>query len=159
MTTVVTLSATYLLYVVALGALLSWLRAPRADRLPFAVAGVVAAVAVGILVKVAGAVWTDPRPFVVDHVAPLINHGVDNGFPSDHTALAVAVSLVVLTRDRLIGGVLLVLSLALGAARVAALVHHVPDIAVGGLIGAVAAYAGVLAARHVPARLRSRQAA
>ncbi len=157
MTTLVTTAATFLLYVVAAGALLAWLRAPRAGRLSFAVAGVVAAAAVGVLVKLAGVFWTDPRPFVVDHVAPLIPHGADNGFPSDHTALAFAVSLVVLTRDRVVGGVLLLLSVALAAARVAALVHHVPDVVGGALIGGVSAPLGVLASRHLPARVRGRQ--
>lgn len=159
MSTLVTLAASYLLYVVALGAGLAWLRTPRDERLPFAVAGAAAAVAVGVLVKVAGALWTDPRPFVVDHVVPIISHGADNGFPSDHTALAFAVSLVVATRDRMVGAVLLVLSLLLAVARVAALVHHVPDVVAGAAIGAVAAYLGVVASRHLPARLRRTQAA
>ncbi len=159
MSTLVALAASFLLYVVALGAGLAWLRGPRDERLPFAVAGVTAAVAVGVLVKVAGALWSDPRPFVVDHVVPLIGHGVDNGFPSDHTALAFAVSLVVVTRDRMVGAVLLGLSVLLAAARVAALVHHVPDVVGGAAIGAVAAALGVLVSRHLPARLRRTQAA
>ena len=29
-----------------------------------------------------------PRPFVVQHVAPLFPRDADNGFPSDHTLLA-----------------------------------------------------------------------
>jgi len=148
----VAFAATYLLFVVAAGAVLAWVMARRPDRVPFAVAGVVAAAVVGILVKVAGMVWTDPRPFVVDHVRPIIQHGVDNGFPSDHTALAFAVSLVVLTRNRTVGLVLLVVSAVLGAARVAALVHHVPDILAGVLIGVVAAGVGLWAARHTPRR-------
>jgi hypothetical protein len=69
--TAIRLVATFALYAVGLGALLAWLRAPRLDKPAFAVAGVVAAAAVAVGVKVAGMVWTDPRPFVVDHVVPL----------------------------------------------------------------------------------------
>ena len=152
--------ATYALFLVALAAVVAWLRAPRPDRLPFAIEGVVAAALVGVLVKVAGLAWDDPRPFVVDHVKPLIDHGVDNGFPSDHTALAVAVSCVVLTRFRRLGAALVAVTLALGAARVAAGVHHVPDILGGLAIGALAAFVAVLLApalaRRVPATVTRR---
>ena len=42
-----------------------------------------------VLIKVAAAIYTDPRPFVVDpSIEPLFAHPADNGFPSDHTALA-----------------------------------------------------------------------
>ncbi len=141
--------ASYLLYAVALGAAVTWLVSPRARKLSFALAAALAAGAVGVLVKVMGAVWTDPRPFVVDHTTPAIAHSADNGFPSDHTALATAIALVVLTRNRIAGVVLLVLALVLAAARVAAHVHHVPDI-IGGLgAGAVAAAVGVRLASWV----------
>ena len=58
--------AQYALFVVALGAAAVWLRAPRAEKVPFAVAALVAMVAVAVAVKLGGTLWTDPRPFVVD---------------------------------------------------------------------------------------------
>lgn len=149
MDTAIRLVATFALYAVGLGALLVWLRAPRLDKPAFAVAGVVAAVAVAVGVKVAGMVWTDPRPFVVDHVVPLISHSSDNGFPSDHTALATAVAAVVLRWHRRTGVALLVLAALLGTARVAAHVHHWPDVAAGLTIGLACAAVGLLVARSV----------
>lgn len=148
----VSAAASYLLYVVALLALAAWLRSTRPDKIPFAVAGLVAVALVGVLVKVASALWVDPRPFVVDHTRPLIAHSADNGFPSDHTALAMAVALVVLARDRLLGAVAVMLAVLLGAARVAAHVHHVPDILGGAGIGVLAAAAGLGVARLVTRR-------
>lgn len=156
MHSLIVIVATYALYAVALGAAFAWLRAPRPDKVPFAVAGVVAAALVGILVKVAGTLWTDPRPFVVDHTTPLVSHNADNGFPSDHTALALAIALVVLARDQAIGVCLVVLALLLGAARVAAHVHHVPDILGGVVVALLAAAGGVLAGQLVERRLARR---
>ena len=147
MDTAIRLVADYALYAVALGGVLAWLRVPRADKAPLAVAAVVAVLLVAVGVKVAGMVWTDPRPFVVDHTAPLIPHPADNGFPSDHTALATAVAAVVLLWHRRAGAALLVLAVLLGAARVGAHVHHWPDILAGLAIGVVCAALGRLAAR------------
>jgi len=113
----------------------------------YAVAGLVAAAFVGVLVTVAGALWTNPRPFVVDGVAPLIAHPADNGFPSDHTALGFAVAGVVTWFDRRLGVVALVLAALLGVCRVLAHVHHVPDVVGGALVGLLAAALGVLGAR------------
>lgn len=148
--TLIRLTATSALYAVALVAAVSWLRSPRETKGPYAVAGLVAAGLVGVLVKVAGAVWTDPRPFVVDHSTPLIAHSVDNGFPSDHTALAAAIAVVVLAWHRRTGVVLLLLAAGLGASRVLAGVHHVPDVAAGYAVGLLAAIAAVLLARALP---------
>ena len=78
------------------------------------------------------AIYTDPRPFVVDpSVKPLFAHPADNGFPSDHTALAATVALVVMRYRWWLGAALMAAGIVLGAARVAAHVHHAPDIAVG----------------------------
>ncbi len=134
--------ATYLLYAVALGAVVAWLLAPRARKVVFALAAALSAAVVGVLVKVLGTVWTDPRPFVVDHTTPAISHSADNGFPSDHTALATAIALTVLIRNRVVGAVLVVLTVMLAIARVAAQVHHVPDVLAGVGAGAAAALVG-----------------
>jgi undecaprenyl-diphosphatase len=115
---------------------------------------------VSVGVKVAGRLWTDPRPFVVDHIVPLISHPADNGFPSDHTALATAVAAVVLLWHRRAGAALLVLAVLIGTARVGAHVHHWPDIIAGFAIGVVCAALGGLAARWaVPwfSRMRAAQ--
>jgi undecaprenyl-diphosphatase len=139
--------AQYALFVVALGAAVVWLRAPRAEKLPFAVAAIVAMVAVAVAVKLGGTLWTDPRPFVGGGRTPLFPHPADNGFPSDHTALAVAVSAVVMLWSRRAGAVLLTTALLIGTARVLAHVHHVPDILAGAAIGMLCAGLGLLVSR------------
>ena len=149
--------AQYALFVVAAGALLVWALAAGRERIVLAVEVVVAALVVAVLVKVAGQLHVDPRPFVVDPtIRPLFAHPADNGFPSDHTALASAVALVVLYHRRWVGAALLAVAVAIGVARVAAHVHHVQDVVAALVIGAVAALVGVLAGRAVDRRLAQR---
>ncbi len=68
------------------------------------------------------------RPFVVENVKPLIDHAPNNGFPSDHTLLAMTISAVFLIYERRLGILLTALGLAVGAARVLARVHWPIDI-------------------------------
>ena len=159
MDTAIRLVADYALYAVGLAAVVAWLRAPRAEKAPFAVAGVVAAALVAVGVKLAGGLWTDPRPFVVDHTAPLIAHSADNGFPSDHTALATAVAAVVLLWHRRTGAALLAVAVLLGSARMAAHVHHWPDVLAGFAIGLVCAALGSLVVRWAVPRFSRTKAA
>ncbi len=68
------------------------------------------------------------RPFVLENVKPLIDHAANNGFPSDHTLLAMTVSAVILIYNRKLGIVLIALSVVVGAARVLAKVHSPLDV-------------------------------
>jgi membrane-associated phospholipid phosphatase len=142
----ITFAAEDLLYVVAALALVVWLVLPRPDKVALAVEMIVGLVAVAVLVKVAGAVRVDPRPFVTNpRLVPYFTHVADNGFPSDHTAVAALTSFLVLRRRPLAGIGLLALTVLLGASRVIAHVHHPQDIVAGLVIGLVAAALGVVA--------------
>jgi len=147
--------AQYGIFVVAAGALVVWLLCSRHEKVALAVQAVVTMIVVAVLVKVAAALHTDPRPFVVDpHLHPLFAHPADNGFPSDHTALASGIALLVTTYRRWIGLALVVVSVAIGVSRVAAHVHHPQDIAAGLVIGLLAALVGWLSWRLVGSRVR-----
>jgi undecaprenyl-diphosphatase len=138
------------LYVLAVLAVAIWLTVPRAEKVAMAVEMVVGLVAVAILVKVAGAVHSDPRPFVENpSLRPWFSHPADNGFPSDHTAVAAMTAFVVVRRRLTAGLVLLAITVLIGAARVLAHVHHVQDVVAGLVIGLGAAAAGALAWRAV----------
>lgn len=146
MTTLIVIVAQYAIYAVAAGAVLAWLLVSRPAKWTLAVQAIVAVILVAVLVKVAGAMHSDPRPFVQNSsLKPMFPHPKDNGFPSDHTALTFAIAVLVTCYRRVIGIALIVLSLGIGAARVAAHVHHVQDIVAAVLIGAVAAGIALLA--------------
>ena len=150
MHSVVSMVAQYGLYVVAALAVVVWLTVPRVEKVAMAVEMVVGLVVVAILVRVAGVLHTDPRPFVQDpSMHPWFSHPADNGFPSDHTAVAAVAAFVVVRRRLGAGLVLLAITVLIGAARVLAHVHHLQDVVAGLVIGLVAAVAGALAWRAV----------
>ena len=133
-------------------AFIVWLRLPRRQQVELLMAGVIGGVVCLVLVKAAGAVFYDTRPFVTQHIAPLFPHAADNGFPSDHTAVTMLIGFCVLVVSWRWGLVLLGLSLLAGAARLLAHVHSPADIAGAVVIGAAAAAVGWLLARWMVAR-------
>lgn len=118
-----------------------WLRLPRRQKIELLVAGLVGAALCLALVKLGGALYYDPRPFVTQHVVPLFSHPADNGFPSDHTVLTMFVALSVLYYSRTWGLVLVAVSLLAGVARVLAGVHTPVDILAAVAMAAFAAFA------------------
>jgi membrane-associated phospholipid phosphatase len=151
--------AQYLIYLIMVAAGVIWLFLPRHDKVGLAVQGIVSLVIAVVLIQVCAAIHTDPRPFVVDpSTKALFAHAADNGFPSDHTALAATVALLVMTYRRMLGVVLLAASILLGAARVAAHVHHGQDIVAGVLIAVVAVGITTAAWRWARPRLPPRLA-
>jgi membrane-associated phospholipid phosphatase len=151
--------AQYLIYLILIAAGVIWLLLPRHDKVGLGVQTIVAGGIALVLIQVAAAVHTDPRPFVVDpSIKALFTHPADNGFPSDHTALGATVALVVMAYRRMLAAVLVVAAIAVGAARVAAHVHHVQDIVAGVLIAVVAVGTTTLMWRWARPRLPPRLA-
>ncbi len=94
-----------------------WLALPRPDKWRLALHTIVGLGLTAALVLLVGSLHNDPRPFVVDPSQPaLFPHPPDNGFPSDHTAYAGAIALLVMLVRRRLGTALLVLSLVGGLA-------------------------------------------
>jgi len=75
-----------------------------------------------------GYLYSNPRPFVSDHVTPLISHAADNGFPSDHTLLAAALASILYCYNRTLWFIVFSLALLIGVLRVLAGIHHWIDI-------------------------------
>ena len=130
-----------------------WLRLPRRQKTELLAWGVLGGALSYVLVKMAGAVFYDTRPFVADHTAPLFPHPADNGFPSDHTALTMFLALIVLRYSRRWGIVLIVVSLLIGASRVVAGIHTPLDIIAAVAIAAAAALVTRPAALWISDRL------
>lgn len=158
-TLVVVLAQVLPLLVPAVAALV-WFTLPRASKIALGAQAVIALVVVLGLIQVAAALHTDPRPFAVDpSLTPFFAHPADNGFPSDHTALASTVAFLVMRYRTRLGVILLAASIVGGAARVVAHVHHTQDIVAGALIAAlgvaVAAALWGWVRPHLPRRLVS----
>ncbi|EKD32866.1 MAG: hypothetical protein ACD_76C00128G0001 [uncultured bacterium] len=88
--------------------------------------------------------YFDPRPFVIDHIVPLVAHAPDNGFPSDHMLLSSVLASVLFYYNRKLGAVAWVLALIVGASRVYVGIHHWADILGSVLIAILATYTAFL---------------
>jgi undecaprenyl-diphosphatase len=153
--------ANYLLFVMAAVALVTWLlREDLESKKRSAAIAVIGLVLAVIFLMSAGALHTDPRPFVQNpSLHPLIKHSADNGFPSDHCIAAGLLTSVVILRHRLTGLVLAAAAVLLAAARVAAHVHHLQDVLAGLALGALAGWlATVLIDKAVAWRRTGRSA-
>jgi undecaprenyl-diphosphatase len=95
--------------------------------------GAVAATGLDLL---GGHMFFDPRPFVRLNVAPLFSHSMDNGFPSDHSAVAAFLAAILWFIDAPAAVVATVAAVAIGFARTYALVHWPVDVIGGWVIGA-----------------------
>jgi undecaprenyl-diphosphatase len=116
-----------------------WFRSPTSTKIELALRVIVGGAVALLLSQVASALYYDPRPFVVEHITPLIPHAADNGFPSDHALLTSFLAFVVLAYSKRLGSLMLVIALLVGAARVGAHIHHPVDIVGSFVIAAVAA--------------------
>src|SRR5919202_354653 len=125
MTLLIILTASYLYFLTGAVALISWLRSSRTVKTQLLKLAILTALLALVLAFIGGLLYYDPRPFVVEHIRPLIAHAADNGFPSDHTLICMTVAAVIWVYHRRTGILL-------------ALVHHPVDIAGSTLIAVLA---------------------
>lgn len=120
--------AKYLIGAVVLGAAAFWLMQSKEVKKTLVIRALIAFPVTVVLARIASMLWYNARPFVVEGITPLVAHAADNGFPSDHTLLSAACAALVFSQNKKWGGVLYVLAILVGVARVFADVHHVVDI-------------------------------
>lgn len=147
------------LFVLAAAVVGVWLTLPTRAKVQLALSAVVAAAVVVVGVKLAGTVWSDPRPFIVDpSITPTIAHATDNGFVSDHATAAAMLAGLVLPWRRRLGVAMAFGALAIGWARIVAGVHHWPDVLGGLAIGLACAALGSAVGKLVAAKTWGRRA-
>lgn len=92
-----------------------------------------------VFVKIAGALVHERRPFIVEHVQPLIPHAADNAFPSDHLAACGLAVVYLWPRSKPLAIISFGAACAIAVARVDARLHWPLDVIVGFVLGAAAA--------------------
>lgn len=150
--TLIIFSAKYLFVIVVLASVGSALYLRKDKKENLLRASVIALPLALALGKILSRLIINPRPFVVENVQPLIAHAADNGFPSDHVLLTATVAVLVFTQNRRLGTILFALALSVGAARVAAQVHHVSDILGSALVAIAATYIATLIVKHLQSK-------
>ena len=145
MNTIIIFIAQYFYFIVVLLGLFFFLKQSRLIQKSMAICGGFIAVFSFILSRIAGHIYYNARPFVVGHFTPLIAHVADNGFPSDHVLLTGAIAAVIWFYNKKLSLLLWALAILIGAARVAAGIHHVTDI-IGSIVIVLIVAAGYYAA-------------
>src|SRR2546422_10866940 len=129
-------AANYLWYVIIGIAVAYFLIQPRAEQKRMLIFAALVLPLVYLVSIVGGALYDDPRPFVVEHFTPLFPHKPSNGFPSDHVLWSAATSAIIFPSNKYLSLLLWVLTILVGAARLHAGVHHPIDI-VGSMLMAI----------------------
>lgn len=154
MTTLITITAQYLIFAVILMAVIAaafsskelWWSIIKLTVLSFGLAF--------LLAYIAGLLYYDTRPFVVEHIEPLVPHVASNGFPSDHTLAAMVAAAVIFVYRRWWGILLGVLAILVGVARVYADLHYPVDIIGSIVIAVIATFIAWLILRKVDKKFR-----
>lgn len=140
MNSLIAFAAQYLYLLIIIIALLTILLSPKTIRNNFLKIAVLALPIAYLTGRLASWFFYNPRPFVVEHVQPLIAHAADNGFPSDHTLFTMTVASIIFVYRRKMGLFLAALGLTVGFARVLAKVHHSLDIVAASSLAILAVY-------------------
>lgn len=91
-----------------------------------------------------------PRPFTVNtDIVLLIKQPSGASFPSTHSALAAAVTTVLLAKERRLGFVVLALTVCIAFSRLYLYVHHPTDVLCGLLLGVICGVAALSIAKAV----------
>lgn len=134
-------AAQYGLYLCLALLCVAWFRKrPQGAVVPFFAGAAIAA----LCVFISGLAYVEQRPFVVLGVAPLVPHGTDNAFPSDHSAVAAYAATLAAFLDPAIGAIAWIVTIALGVGRAYCLLHTPGDVVAGWFIGALPALAAAL---------------
>ncbi|MDQ7236153.1 undecaprenyl-diphosphatase [Bacillus pacificus] len=131
--------AEYMVYIFALIILVYWFTGSRKSRM-MVIQAMVAFVIAEVIGKIAGKVHLNYQPFaVLPDVNKLVDHAVDNSFPSDHTILFFSICFSFWLVRKKTGWLWLILALCVAISRIWVGVHYPFDVAIGALIGCISA--------------------
>jgi undecaprenyl-diphosphatase len=144
MNQIIILGAKYLYLVSLLLTVYFWWKLTGSDKKRLAILAAVTLPMALIIGKISSHFVSNPRPFVILHVQPMIAHAADNGFPSDHTLLTMTLAAIIFVFNKKWGVGLAVIAFLIGISRILALVHHPLDIIGSIVIAIVSVYLGKL---------------
>lgn len=148
-------AAQYLYLLMIIIALLTVFLSPKKIRNNFLKLTVLALPMAYLLAQLAGRFFYNSRPFVVEHIQPLVAHAANNGFPSDHTLFTMTIASIIFVYRRKMGLLLGVLGLIVGFARVFAKIHHPIDILGASFIAIFAVYLSLKILSAVIAKVKT----
>lgn len=158
MNEIIIFCAKYLIFIIAVAGFAFWLTVSKKLKIQLAASIILAAVIAYAFVKVGGKLYYHPRPFIVENIQPLVSHGNDNSFPSEHATFSMVVATTIYFYKKQLGYILFILALLVAYGRVGAHVHYPVDVFAGLIFGAVAAkIAYDLAVQKLPIEKSTKQ--
>ncbi|WML29286.1 undecaprenyl-diphosphatase [Neobacillus sp. OS1-32] len=131
--------AEYMVYVLVLGMLVYWFTRTTKNRMMM-IQSILAVVLAEIIGKIAGSFYSHYQPFAeLSHVNKLVDHAVDNAFPSDHSIIFFAICFSIWLVRKREGWLWLAVACAVGISRIMVGVHYPGDVLTGALIGFISA--------------------
>lgn len=131
--------AEYMLYILALGMVIYWFTRTKQNRMMI-IQAVIAFIFAEIAGKIAGLFYSHHQPFAeLPNVNQLIDHAIDNSFPSDHTILFFSICFSIWLVRKKEGWLWLVIACFVGIFRIMVGVHYPVDIIFGALFGTTSA--------------------
>lgn len=120
--------AKYAVFILVAFAIVYWLTLPKKQKIQMLIFGGIVAGVAFLLTRIGSALYYDSRPFIDMGIQPIVPHDNNNGFPSDHTALAFTAAAAVFYMNKKIGGIAAAIAVCVGASRVLGYIHSPVDI-------------------------------
>ncbi|MCR8983055.1 undecaprenyl-diphosphatase [Brevibacillus laterosporus] len=131
--------AEYMVYFLGLGLVVYWFTRNHRNRM-MVIQAVITFILAEILGKLAGFFYSHYQPFaVLQDVNQLVEHAIDNSFPSDHSILFFSICASFWLMRKKEGWLWLVLAVFVGLSRVWVGVHYPVDVITGALLGFISA--------------------
>ncbi|PFD33599.1 undecaprenyl-diphosphatase [Bacillus cereus] len=131
--------AEYMVYFLGLIIMVYWFTQSRKNKMMI-IQAMVAFVTAEIIGKLAGHLHLNYQPFAeLPNVNKLVDHAVDNSFPSDHTILFFSICFSFWLVRKKTGWLWLVLAFCVAISRIWVGVHYPFDVVTGALIGIISA--------------------
>ncbi|OFD51490.1 undecaprenyl-diphosphatase [Bacillus mycoides] len=134
-----TFVAEYMVYFLALIIIAYWFTRSTQNRMMI-VQAMVAFVTAEVIGKIAGKFYSNYQPFaVLPDVNKLVDHAVDNSFPSDHTILFFSICFSFWLVHKKVGWLWIALAFCVAISRIWVGVHYPFDVVTGALLGSISA--------------------
>ncbi|MCR8861016.1 undecaprenyl-diphosphatase [Bacillus pseudomycoides] len=131
--------AEYMLYALVLGVLIYWFTRNNKNRMMI-IQGGLAFIVAEIIGKIVGQFYSHQQPFaVLPNVNQLVEHEIDNSFPSDHTILFFSICVSIWLVRKKEGWLWLMLAFCVAISRIWVGVHYPIDVVTGALVGIISA--------------------
>ncbi|WP_020060782.1 undecaprenyl-diphosphatase [Bacillus sp. 123MFChir2] len=131
--------AEYMVYILCLIIIVYWFTGSRKGRM-MVIQAMIAFVIAEVIGKIAGKFYFNYQPFaVLPDVNKLVDHAVDNSFPSDHTILFFSICFSFWLVRKKTGWLWLILAFCVAISRIWVGVHYPFDVTIGALIGCISA--------------------